>query len=75
MYVADVTDVKELEALLAEAQDRLAASGSERQWEQAAWDIQDIEDRIDELTFESRYPNLIDLMSRPSPFEKEEPNK
>lgn len=72
MYVADVTDVKELEALLAEAQDRLAASGSERQWEQAAWDCEDIEDRIDELMFESRYPKLADLASRPTPFEKEE---
>jgi hypothetical protein len=70
MYVADVTDVKELEELLAEAKDRLIASGCERAWEQAAWDIEDIEDRIDELMFESRYPKLTKLMSRPTPFEE-----
>jgi len=70
MYVADVTDIKELEYLLAEAQDRLQASGCERDYEAAAWDIEDIEDRIDELMFESRYPKLIDLMSRPTPFKE-----
>ena len=70
MYVADVTDVKELEELLAEAQDFLASATNAEEFEQAQWDIEDIEDRIDELMFESRYPKLIDLMSRPTPFEE-----
>ena len=46
MYVADVTDMKELEYLLAEAEDWLLR---EPDSEQAAWDIEDIEDRIAEL--------------------------
>lgn len=46
MYVADVTDIKELEELLAEAEDRLAADPGN---EQATWDIEDITERIEEL--------------------------
>lgn len=53
MYVADVTDVQELLELLAEAQDRLAYAeirpGSELAYEQAMWDIEDIEERLWEL--------------------------
>lgn len=50
MYVADVTDIKELEELLAEAQDFLLADPYS---EQAAWDIEDITSRIYELKGES----------------------
>lgn len=68
MYVADVTDLNELRQLLAEAEDRVQASRTPEEFEQAQWDIEDIEDRIDELTFEARFPKLIKLMNRPSPF-------
>jgi hypothetical protein len=47
MYVADVTDIDELAELLAEAWDRVMAEPSN---EQAQWDVQDIEDRIVELS-------------------------
>lgn len=43
MYVKDVTDMKELEELLAEAQDWLLR---EPDSEQAAWDVEDILDQI-----------------------------
>jgi hypothetical protein len=46
MYVADVTDPQELSDLLVEAQDWLAR---EPHNEQAAWDVEDILDRINEL--------------------------
>jgi hypothetical protein len=46
MYVADVTDPQELSDLLAEAQDWLAREPDN---EQAAWDVEDIIDRINEL--------------------------
>lgn len=46
MYVADVTDMQELEELLAEAQDWLLL---EPDSEQAQWDVEDILDRIYEL--------------------------
>jgi hypothetical protein len=46
MYVADVTCLHELQELLDEVRDRLAADQNN---EQAQWDEQDILDRIDEL--------------------------
>lgn len=46
MYVADVTSMEELQELLAEAEDRLALDPTN---EQAAWDIEDIEDRMAEI--------------------------
>jgi hypothetical protein len=49
MYVADVTDIRELEQLLSEAQVFLADSRSEAGREQAAWDIEDITNRIYEV--------------------------
>lgn len=49
MYVADVTDMAELKELLAEAEDRLAQSCSEAAYEQAAWDIEDITNRMEEI--------------------------
>ncbi|ASR86174.1 hypothetical protein SEA_BOBSWAGET_69 [Mycobacterium phage BobSwaget] len=49
MYVDDVDDLAELEELLADAQDRLASNPSN---EQAAWDVEDIEGRMEELSAE-----------------------
>lgn len=49
MYVADVTSMKELEYLLTEAQDELLHNPN---CEQAAWDIEDIEARMEELRLE-----------------------
>jgi hypothetical protein len=46
MYVADITDITEAKELLAEAHRSHAASPSE----QTAWDIEDLEGRIEELT-------------------------
>lgn len=47
MYVADVTDVQELLELRAEAEDELIQS--DYMSEQAAWDLEDIENRLWEL--------------------------
>ncbi|APC43222.1 hypothetical protein SEA_JAAN_75 [Mycobacterium phage Jaan] len=51
MYVDDDDDLEELQSLLADAQDRLdqAREGSPAH-EQAGWDIEDIEQRIEELS-------------------------
>jgi hypothetical protein len=57
MYVADVTSVAELEQLLDEARTNLASATTEAEFEQAQWDIEDIEDRIDDLLYESTYAN------------------
>lgn len=46
MYVADVTSIKELEFLLAEAEDFLLADPYS---EQARWDIEDITERIEQV--------------------------
>lgn len=46
MYVADVTDIKELRELLAEVEDRLLDDPNN---EQALWDREDITERIQEL--------------------------
>lgn len=46
MYVADVTDIKELRELLAEVEDRLLDDPNN---EQALWDQEDITERIQEL--------------------------
>ncbi|QFG04649.1 hypothetical protein PBI_KEZIACHARLES14_75 [Mycobacterium phage Keziacharles14] len=46
MYVEDVDDLQELEALHAEAVDRLGANPRS---EQAAWDIEDIVQRVNEV--------------------------
>lgn len=47
MYVADVTDIQELLDLRAEAEAELIKSNYMS--EQAAWDLEDIDDRIYEL--------------------------
>ncbi|QBJ01160.1 hypothetical protein PBI_ARISSANAE_75 [Mycobacterium phage Arissanae] len=47
MYVDDVDDLDELADLLLEAEERLSACPSS---EQAAWDVEDIQGRIDELS-------------------------
>jgi hypothetical protein len=49
MYVADVTDIKELEYLLGQAQDELLHAVGEVAIEQAQWDIEDITNRIYEV--------------------------
>jgi len=46
MYVADVYELEELQYLLSEAEDWLA---QEPDNEQAAWDIEDIKERMEEL--------------------------
>ncbi|AEJ93355.1 hypothetical protein SEA_GREEDYLAWYER_74 [Mycobacterium phage GreedyLawyer] len=46
MYVEDVDDLVELEFLLADAEDRLAEDPAN---EQARWDVEDIEDRIQDV--------------------------
>jgi hypothetical protein len=46
MYVADVTDIKELQELLAEVEDWLLDDPNN---EQALWDQEDITERIEEL--------------------------
>ncbi|AMO44037.1 hypothetical protein BJD46_gp69 [Mycobacterium phage Bactobuster] len=55
MYVDDDDDLEELQSLLADAQDRLeqAREGSPAH-EQAGWDIEDIEGRIDELSMQGK---------------------
>lgn len=50
MYVHDVDDLEELEDLLSEAQDLLDADPSN---EQAGWDVDDIEERIAQVTAEA----------------------
>ncbi|QXO13353.1 hypothetical protein SEA_TROOPER_76 [Mycobacterium phage Trooper] len=47
MYVDDVDDLEELEELRDEAEGRLEADPGN---EQARWDLEDIEDRIDDLS-------------------------
>ncbi|UJD21175.1 hypothetical protein SEA_SORORFAGO_78 [Mycobacterium phage SororFago] len=54
MYVEDVDDLEELEYLLSEAQDRLDANPGN---EQAQWDIEDIEERINEVKTEENIDN------------------
>jgi hypothetical protein len=54
MYVADVTDLYELQELLDEVRDRLSADPDN---EQAQRDEEDILDRMDEIEFESTYAN------------------
>ncbi|AGS82757.1 hypothetical protein ANNAL29_76 [Mycobacterium phage AnnaL29] len=49
MYVDDVFDLEELESLRDEAQGRLDANPHN---EQAAWDLEDIEGRIEEVSAE-----------------------
>lgn len=49
MYVADVTDMAELRELLSEAEQRLANACGEPAYEQAAWDIEDITNRMEEI--------------------------
>lgn len=49
MYVADVTDIKELRELQAEVEDRLLDDPNN---EQALWDQEDITERIEELNAE-----------------------
>ncbi|ASZ72867.1 hypothetical protein SEA_DRAKE55_78 [Mycobacterium phage Drake55] len=46
MYVADVDDLEELKDLRSEAESRLGRNPDN---EQAQWDLEDIEDRIEEL--------------------------
>lgn len=50
MYVADVTDIKELEYLLGQAKDDLKHAVGGREIERAAWDIEDITNRIKEIS-------------------------
>ncbi|QFG08655.1 hypothetical protein PBI_VANISOA_75 [Mycobacterium phage Vanisoa] len=50
MYVEDVHDLNELQVLLRDAESFLAANPKS---EQAAWDVEDIKERIGVLTFES----------------------
>lgn len=50
MYVADVNDMAELQELLSDAEARLANSKYEMQYEQALWDIEDITNRIKEIS-------------------------
>lgn len=47
MYVDDVDDLEELEWLRDEAESRLEANPGN---EQAQWDIEDIDERIEELS-------------------------
>ncbi|QDP44656.1 hypothetical protein SEA_NOTHINGSPECIAL_72 [Mycobacterium phage NothingSpecial] len=47
MYVADVDDLEELEYLRAEAENSLAMDPNN---EQAGWDLEDITERIEELS-------------------------
>ncbi|QGJ88831.1 hypothetical protein SEA_YECEY3_80 [Mycobacterium phage Yecey3] len=47
MYVGDVDDLDELADLLLEAEDRLSASPNS---EQAQWDVEDIQQRIEEVS-------------------------
>jgi hypothetical protein len=63
VYVKDITDMNELNELLAEVQDQLLADPLN---EQAQWDMEDIMDRIDEISYPA--PKLERLVSRPSPF-------
>lgn len=49
MYVEDIDDLDELSALLAEAEDRYNFSYAYQDIEQAEWDMQDIQERINEL--------------------------
>ncbi|ALF02221.1 hypothetical protein SEA_LADYBIRD_80 [Mycobacterium phage LadyBird] len=49
MYVDDIDDLEELEFLRDEAEKRVDANPSN---EQAAWDLEDIEERIGELSDE-----------------------
>ncbi|BBX09467.1 hypothetical protein [Mycolicibacterium aichiense] len=49
MYVDDVDDLDELHDLLAEAHDRLLANPGN---EQAQWDIEDIENRLEQVKTE-----------------------
>ncbi|QNJ57024.1 hypothetical protein SEA_DELORIS_76 [Mycobacterium phage Deloris] len=49
MYVDDIDDLEELEFLRDEAADRLEANPAN---EQASWDLEDIEGRIDDLSAE-----------------------
>jgi hypothetical protein len=46
MYVADVTDIRELRELLAEVEDRLLDDPNN---EQALWDQEDITERIEDI--------------------------
>ncbi|QGJ90599.1 hypothetical protein KIY81_gp16 [Mycobacterium phage Bugsy] len=50
MYVDDIDDLEELEELRDEAASFLRTHPGSRQ---AQWDLEDIEDRIDELTDEA----------------------
>lgn len=50
MYVDDIDDLAELEELLSEARARLEADPRS---EQAAWDVEDIEDRLEEVKAEA----------------------
>jgi hypothetical protein len=50
MYVADVTDLAELQEMLSESKCRLWDSRYGAQQEQAIWDIEDIENRIKEIS-------------------------
>ncbi|WKW87289.1 hypothetical protein SEA_CHARGERPOWER_74 [Mycobacterium phage Chargerpower] len=54
MYVDDVDDLEELEYLLSEAVERLTANPAN---EQAQWDIEDIEERINEVKTEENIEN------------------
>lgn len=49
MFVADVTDMAELESLMDEACADLDRARGERDIEQAKWDIEDIEERMAQL--------------------------
>jgi len=49
MYVADVTDMAELEYLLGQAKDDLTHAVGERAIEQAQWDVEDIEERMAQI--------------------------
>ncbi|AKF14243.1 hypothetical protein SEA_LUCHADOR_79 [Mycobacterium phage Luchador] len=54
MYVEDVDDLEELEFLRDEAVNRLEANPSN---EQAQWDLEDIEERINEVKTEENVDN------------------